>query len=534
MSSPPPYKSRLFNFVNRNYIKFNSKVNVKIRELGYVMKGGLQTLILPFFWLWETTKKVSQSFVASPPSKTSLPQEESPANINNLTDNDDLILVINHAINNNPELPSLPANNFQGLASRLKDKRLIFVFENNKFQDIIPINQQSEVNLLINDIADEFVLKKLLSASTQSNFLTKFFAGLNIFGKSKFKSKISQDVNNIRSKDLIITNNDDSIITFIDNLLANLESFAFFRQNESSIDHQNQDIIAETEDKISILRLIKSAIEYFFNSKNNQLSEDNNLSNNSLINNQNQKNLPSSTNTIKAIITKSQATAENIIPQIQKTTEKLINQGLNQLNIAKNNLNNKLNNPDDPFQIQLLIWAAINYFFQQKESALSSNSQKSFLPSFSTTKIILIDNEITDPWLSWEDLYNTESTDTITEDNFILADQGSIELESSQMIESLNNIVENQEVSTNVSSSKNTVLATANTENQANINNKNKNNLSNKKVTFEEEIEVKVIEIKYEKHFLEIILEKLDRLILWLEEIVIKIVNQLKLIKEKL
>lgn len=532
MSSPPPstkpYKSRLFNFVNRNYIKFNSKVNVKIRELGYVVQGGLQTLILPFFWLWETTKKVSQSFVASPQSKTSLPKGKTAENIDNSTDNDDLILVINNAINDNPELPSLPANNFQGLASRLKDKRLIFVLENNKFQDIIPVKQQLEINLLINDVAEKFTSQKLLSASNQSNFLTKFFAGLNIFGKSKVDSKTSQDVNNIQSNNLVIINN-NSIITFIDNLLANLESFAFLKKNESSIDNQNQDIIAETEDKISILRLIKSAINYFFNSKKNQLSEDNNISNNTLINNQNQENLPSSSNTIQAIITKSQQTAENIIPQIQETTEQLINQGLNQLNIAKNNLNDKLNNPDDPFQIQVLIWAAINYFFNQKQSALSSNSQKSFLPSFSATEIILINDEIADPWLSWEDLYNTEQIDT-NDDSIVLnniIEPNEIIIEASETIESVNIIIESTEITPDISHQEN--ISLDKTPQKATIKKKNSQELSkNKKVIIEQEIEAKVIEIKYEKHFLEIILEKLDRLILWLEEILIKIVNQLK------
>ncbi|WP_017293929.1 hypothetical protein [Geminocystis herdmanii] len=544
MSSPPPstkpYKSRLFNFVNRNYIKFNSKVNVKIRELGYVVQGGLQSLILPFFWLWETTKKVSKSFVASPQSKISLPKGKTTKNIDNSIDNDDLILVINNAINDNPELPSLPSKNFQGLASRLKNKRLIFVLEKNKIKDIIPIKQQLEINLLINDMTEKFTSQKLLSASTKGNFLTKFFAGLNIFGKSKVESKISQDVNNLQSSDLVINSpvNHNSIIAFIDNLLVSLERLTF--PNSSSIEPQNQDIIEQTQEKISILRLIREALDYFFKTKNIPLSQDNQTAENSLITNNINDNLPPAQKTIQNIITKSQETAENIIPQIQETTEQLINQGLNQLNIAKNHLNDKLNNPDDPFQIQVLIWAAINYFFSQQKSSLSANAKKSFLPSFSETEIILINDEIADPWLSWEDLYSSipKLPDTIepdnNESNFILPqdDISMASIEPSEIIESLS--VENQEISINISSAKNTVLDIPKIENKANINNKNSHDLSNQKVTFEEEIEVKVIEIKYEKHFLEIILEKLDRLILWLEEILIKIVNKVKLMTKKI
>lgn len=538
MSSPPPstkpYKSRLFNFVNRNYIKFNSKVNVKIREFGYVVQGGLQTLVFPLFWLWETTKKLSKSFVASPQSHTSLPTGENPENIDNSTDNRDLVFIVNNAINNEPNLPCLPPKNFQGLASLLKDKRLIFVLEKNKVKDIIPLNQQSQVNLLINNLADDFESRKLLPSNT--NFFSKIFSGLNIFRKSKVEQNISQDINNFQSSDLVINSsvNHHSIITLIDNLLVSLEKLTF--PNSSSIEPQNQDTIEETQEKISILRLIRQALDYFFKAKNSSLLEDNLTGENSLITNDNSGNLPPAQITIQNIITKSQETAENIIPQIQETTEKIITQGLNQLNIAKN----KLNNPDDPFQIQVLIWAAINYFFTQKNSSLSANSKKSFLPSFSETEIILINDEITDPWLSWEDLYssNPPLSDTIDHDNndsnFILTDdQSSIEhrdfmIETSEIIESLS--VENEQISINVSSAKNTVLDTPKTEKKASIEKKSTNNLADKQVTFEEEIEVKVIEIKYEKHFLEIILEKLDRLILWLEEVLIKIVNKVKLL----
>lgn len=526
MSSLPPstkpYKSRLFNFVNRNYIKLNSKVNVKIRELGYVVQGGLQTLVFPLFWLWETTKKFSKSFVASPQSHTSLPTGENPENIVNSTDNSDLVFIVNNALNNEPNLPCLPPKKFQGLASRLKDKRLIFVLEKNKVKDIIPFEQQSQVNLLINNLADDFESQKLLPSNP--NFLSKIFSHLNIFRKSKVEQNISQDINNLQSSDLVVNSsvNHNSIITFIDNLLVSLEKLTF--PNSSSIEPQNQDTIEETQEKISILRLIRQALDYFFKAKNSSVLEDNQTEENSLITNDNSGNLPPAQKTIQNIITKSQETAENIIPQIQETTEKLITEGLNQLNIAKNNLNNKLNNPEDPFQIQVLIWEAINYFFTQKNSSLSANVKKSFLPSFSETEIILIDDEIADPWLLWEDLYSSNSPlpETIDNDsNFILTDDQS-------SIESLG--VENEEISINVSFEKSTVLDIPKTEKKASIEKKITNNLTDKKIIIEEEIEAKVIEIKYEKHFLEIILEKLDRLILWLEEILIKIVNKVKLL----
>lgn len=525
MSSLPPstkpYKSRLFNFVNRNYIRFNNKVNVKIRELGYVVQGGLQTLVFPLFWLWETTKKISKSFLASP---SSLPNGKNLENISNFGNNNDLVLIINHAINKDANLANLPTKNFQGIASRLKDKRLIFILENNKAKDIIPFNQQSAINLLINNLVDDFEARQLLPSNT--NFLLKLFSSLNIFGKSKVEPKISEDINHLQLSDLTFNSsiNPHSIITFIDHLLLRLETLTFLGNN--SIKVNNKYIIEETQEKISILRLIRQALDYFFKTKNSSLLEDNQQEKNSLTTNDNSDNLSSKKITIKNILTKSQETAENLIPQIQETTEKLINEGLNQLNIAKNNLNNKLNNPDDTFQIQELIWAAINYFFTQKQFSLSPNSKKSFLPSFSATEIILIDEEMADPWLSWEDLYsdNFPLGDSIdNHSNFILPDGQS-------SIESLRGDMENEEISINVSSEKYTVLNILKTEKKSGI---KTNSITEKKVIVEEEIEAKVIEIKYEKHFLEIILEKLDRLILWLEEILIKIVNKVKILAKK-
>ncbi|MGI0481918.1 hypothetical protein ACN4EE_14175 [Geminocystis sp. CENA526] len=525
MSSQAPYKSRLFNFINRNYIKLNSKVNIKIRELGYVVQGSLQTLVLPLFWLWETTKKISKSFVSSSESQVFLSTEET----ENLRDNSDLVLTINHAINNDPDLPFLPSQNFQGLACRLKDKRLIVILKKNKVKNIIPFKQQAKVNLLIDKGVDDFESRQLLPSNT--NFLSGFLTGLNIFGKSKAITKVIQKFNHLQPSDLVPNSqvNNNSIIAFIDNLLVSLERFIF--PNSNSIEPQNQDSIEQNrevseEDKITILRLIRQALEYFFLGKNIPLSENNNIKENALISNDNNSNLPSAQKGIQGIITKSQETVENIIPQIQESTEKLITESLNQLNTVKN----KLNNPDDPFQIQVIIWVAIKYFFTQKKFALSTNSKKNFLPSFSETEVILINNEIADPWLSWEDLYHSPSPLSDSIDN---NDNNESSLILPYENNSFNNIVKNQENLNTISTANNAVLDIPKTEKQEIIAKKNINNLSETQVTLEEEIEVKVIEIKYEKHFLEIILEKLDQVILWLEEILIKIVKKIKMLRQK-
>jgi hypothetical protein len=108
-------------------------------------------------------------------------------------------------------------------------------------------------------------------------------------------------------------------------------------------------------------------------------------------------------------------------------------------------------------------------------------------------------------------------------------------IEVSEIIESANDIVKvkNQEKLNNIFTANNATLNIPQIEKKEIISKKNTHNLSDTKFTLEDEIEVKVIEIKYEKHFLEIILEKLDRLILWLEEILIKIVNKINILRKK-
>jgi hypothetical protein len=576
MSSPSPsnkpYKSRLFNFVNRHYIKFNSRINVKFREFGYVAKTGLQTLVFPLFWLWETTKKISKTFSSASSSVSSSLTDSSPPKT--LTSGDDLIKTVNEAINLHPQLTSFPVKNFQGFASRIKDKHIICILEKNKFTDIIPIDKQEEVNNIINNISDKLTKTQLLNSASSSNFFSRFLAWFNIFGQSKIEVKISQDINNLNESDLVLHNQSSSnlflpktnnLISFIDSFFAILESITFLGDHSISIHDQNisnskgkiingenqdnniadysQALKPEVQKKISILLLIQQAINYFLKRGNNQNNlRDNNIINDKLtLKDKNNSSLPfknlENNNYIQSIIIRSQDSVENIITLLQNTTEKLINQSLNKLNIVRNNLNNKLDNPDDPFQIKILIWAAINYFFNDKNKHNNLSYNNNILPSFSETEIIVINEEVADPWLSWEDLYGYNALpDSSLNNNFFNFIDNNEEI-----------ITETQELLIEPSSDCGmpTVLRREYPHQENDKIVETKNNSKNiivreektvkleKETVILEEIEAKIIEIKYEKHFLEIILEKLDQFILWLEENIIKIINKIKSLVQK-
>ena len=129
------------------------------------------------------------------------------------------------------------------------------------------------------------------------------------------------------------------------------------------------------------------------------------------------------------------------------------------------------------------------------------------------SEIIVINEEVADPWLLWEDLYgyNALPYSSINDHNSLTINQGEENIELAVLDVEIDY------------KKNNTIVET-------------KSNLNNIIIQEEEEkkeIDVNVIEIKYEKHLLEIILEKLDQIILWLEEILVTIINRIKLLTQK-
>lgn len=477
-TTPKPYKSRLFNFVNRNYIKINSQINTKFREWGYVIKGGLQGVLLPFVWLWEKTKNI-KSFTTSQKATASLPSYVC----------DEVIVTVKEKMIVEEDFPLLLNHNFQGLASQIKDKKIVAILNNNKIKDIIPTQKQGEIFLLITSIV-----------------------------------KTYED-----------EHNHSNLILWFDKLFAQVEGIFFKRQfieeetrlNDYYDYSQGKNIDVNEENNFSLQNIIKAAIDYFFsdrkslhNLKTNRENQTNSLasqqqSNNLLPSSDNQEN---NLSTFQGIVKQSQETIGNIIPVVKNVGSQIVNQGLNQVNsIAQNIENNVTKTNYDPFQVKLIILAAIEFFFYQNKGKnyLNSHHDNSLDSSFSTNDLFLIEGEIEDPWLSWDDLYGEkENNITINNDDF----------EEYQIYSLIENQEENPPI-TNITREKRTSLTIeANNNNQQNI--QPLTNEQEEKIEFE--IEAKVIEIRYEKHFLEVILEKLDKLILWLEELVLTLIKIIK------
>lgn len=490
MSLPPssskPYKSRLLNFVNRNYIKINSQINTKLREWGYVIKGGLQEILLPFVWLWRKTN-INQVFTGEKKSNASLPYSRC----------DELIVTVREKMTVEKDFPLLLTHEFQGLASQINNRKIVAIVGNNKSKDIIPIQKQEEIVSLIKIIVQDYELRKY----------------------------------------------PNTLIIWIDKFIAQVESVIVSKQDdeeENTLNNISEEIINQQEN-FSLINIIKSAIDYFFGNKNthnglngNVEAEVNQITSNkqdkslSSLKGQKDKNVPSlnrENNSPLANI--------NIIPQAKNISNKIINLTINQLANISNSININSNKNNDPFPIKLIILAAIEYFFSKDKKIsnpqINGDNKNEKLTILAGANVIIIREEISESWLSWEDLYGDNNSSYIEnnqqltpsqDESFNTNQQKKIEMDSKnnsdKFLSSIN--INDADKIPNKNQEE-----TDNLVNQNSLNHQNNLDAEN-----ETEIEAKVIEIKYEKHFLQFILEKLDQLILWIEEIIIKFIKKFR------
>ena len=525
MSSPSnkPYKSRLLNLINRYYIKFQSQVNVKFRELGYVIQGGVQKAVLPFFWLFQSGKKIGQVFSAASSSTSALPGDNQHDISSSHYSADRLIEIVHQNITSNPLFSSLFPAKFQGLASRIKNKSIVIVLNKNKVKHLIPKIKQNHIKFIINKTIEDNPKLVANSAGKNNNLLS--ISPIKWLKKIPTNdSKTSFNYSQNEAKLAIQKHN--KLINNVDNFLSQFEL-----------------LITKNNSTNNLEKEIKSNLTN--RNINSHQKSQNNLS---LIKNE----------VVKDIIETSNHKLQEVLPIVRETTAKIVVKGVEQIQVVASQFNKSIE--EDPFQIRILIAEAINYFFyQQKHKGINSTISNKFLNSFGNIEVMKINQQTNEPWLSWEDLYGIQKS--LPVDNIVnisqLKDQdetanytieitpeliNSLHVESKEEKDLVNDTIH---ITKLIDSNEITTKAIANLpthsmkESKSNLLNQvhhiptsTANNIIKKEALQEtlisdkeEAIEAKVIEIKYEKHLLEIILEKLDQIILWLEEIIIKIIT---------
>ena len=65
MTSTSPYKSKLFNFLNRKSIRFNSRLTQAVRRLKITAEWGTQIAVYPLYMLVQSARIATRQLAAS-------------------------------------------------------------------------------------------------------------------------------------------------------------------------------------------------------------------------------------------------------------------------------------------------------------------------------------------------------------------------------------------------------------------------------------------------------------------------------------
>jgi len=480
--SSRPYKSRLFNFVNRRSLQFRDRIGETFRHLKVAAEWGAQLLISPLYWIFQPRDWTGEvlgtaaSNQALPPAETYLsePPVDQPlekiltaiepwfelpdasvltANLNDVKSDhsprkkeivlssqffqqiqQDLEnpapsqhLALPPAIapqNPNPRplgnLVSQIKNIFsptkdlviRGISCVIENRQLVLTTADNEILDVLSLEQQ---NLLRQSIRAEManywyerrlqwsISQKMLGFIPLVNGQTEkvlppvqlLWQTLHWLETQSFRPKLPQFNQSALVPVTSLTTGGNALIQKLDQRVAALES----KDNKLG-----QQLFQQFNQGLQIVRtspVIESSLE-----KTGQI--------------------------IQKIDFPHQLQKLNDSPQLNQL-KRLNAEFLERISgqLTQTNLGNaiaKFQNPEnslvtpnaietippDPFQIQVLIQAAIAYFFGQKSANahLSGQSGKSLVSST---------DSIDDPWLTWEDLFIDRSTEinvvTSTETN---------------------------------------------------------------------------------------------------------------------
>jgi hypothetical protein len=599
--SSRPYKSRLFNFVNRRSLQFRDRIGETFRHLKVAAEWGAQLLISPLYWIFQPRDWTGEVLGTAPPSHQALPPAESYLSEPPVDQPLEKILTAIKPWFELPDASVLTANLNDVKADHSPRKKEI-VLSSQFFQQI---QQQLEKPAPSQHLAlPPAIAPQNPNPRPLGNLVSQI---KNIF--SPTKDLVIRGISCvIENRQLVLTTADNEILDVLSleqqtllkqSIRAEMANYWYERRLQWSISQKMLGFIPlvneQTEKVLPPVQLLWQTLHWLesqsFRPKLPQLTQSAlvpatslTTGGNALIQKLDQRvaALESQENKLgqqlfqqfnqglqivrhSAVVESSLEKTGQIIQkidfphQLQKLNDSPQLSQLKRLNaefleriagqLTPTNLGNALTSlknpenalvtpnaiesiPPDPFQIQILIQAAIAYFFGQKSANahLSGQNGQSFVGS---TEII------DDPWLTWEDLFIDRSTEvnvvTSPETSPSLPLRGMPKRTALKPSQSGKNRKKSQKKSkitrsktsksskvpltianlteTSVSSQLDTILEEA-IETALMTTTSQETGLE----AASEWIETEVRAIGYHKHPLEQILEFLDIFILWLEE----------------
>jgi hypothetical protein len=598
--SSRPYKSRLFNFVNRRSLQFRDRIGETFRHLKVAAEWGAQLLISPLYWIFQPRSWTGEvlgtasSDKALPPAEIYLsdPPVDQPlekiltaiepwfelpdasvltANLNDVKAENSLrkkeivlssqffqqiqqqlenpapsqplalpSAIAPKALNPNPfgNLVNQIKNTFspskdlviRGISCVIENRQLVLTTADNEILDVLSLEQQTLLKQSIRAEMANYWYERRLQWSISQKMLgfiplvneqtEKVLPPVQLLCQTlhwletqNFRPKLPQFNQSNLVPTTSLTTGGNALIQKLDQRVAALES----QENKFG-----QQLFQQFNQGLQIVRsspVVESSLE-----KTGQIIQKIDFPH------QLQKlNDSPQLNQLKRL---NAEFLERISGQLTPTN---LGNALTSLKNTENSLvtpNTIEPIPPDPFQIQVLIQAAIAYFFGQKSanSHLSGQSGKSLVSSTES---------MDDPWLTWEDLFIDRSTEvnvvTSPETNSSLPLRGLPKRTALKPSQSGKNRKKSQKKSkiTRLTTSKSSKLSLkTSTLTETSVS-------SQLDTILEEEIETALMTttsqetgldaapewietearaIGYHKHPLEQILEFLDIFILWLEE----------------
>ena len=507
-SSKEPYKSRLFNFLNRQTINFQDKLGITVRNLRSTTEMGIQLLLYPFYLMVQSgrvTRRQLESRVQSSLLLTGAKTSKSDSSVTTA---------------------SVPLNEVLNLVEPWLDDRENIESIEAETIDISTVNE-------VSDRADPwFSLSTLAKRKTKQpenssqleNIQTRF---------SPLSPQSSLEIQGIAS---LLDSHEIVLVDYHNRILNVLNS----RQQEIlqqylAQRHQNPNQLITTAHKvlaslphISTKNSAKSApIKFVWKTldwlQTSPVAKKVNLFGESQLASSSPVLPPSSTSSF----------LPNFLVSLDNKVADLETKSLLSTSVSTNDLDtrsslskfptNLAQSQQDlttnPFQIRAIISAAIEHFFGTDKSKagrkiqgssnkftlpnsasnipLESKTASSYLPG-NSLDLNLPEAKEQESWLSWNDIFSNTITSTVQPENSTPTQQSSQPLSlSSDKTEDFTSITN--------ASSPDTELETAS-----------------------DLLETKATTVGYEKHPLERALEILDAILVWLEEKLLKIWQRFK------
>ncbi|GBF80662.1 hypothetical protein [Aphanothece sacrum] len=459
MSSPErgPYQSRLFNFINRQSWRWRDRIIQTAQHLKLAAQWGTQVLIYPIYLLVQagrsTRQKLDQTI-----QKNALPPETAPKEgIESFVTVDRPLKRVLEAIDPwfadsdtpkpqlSPQKPNYPAKithhnspewaiflkqvrdnirrslsqpnevltplsgdslpissvDIQGMATLLDNRHIVLVTLNNQTLDILSPQQQKQLLSRIRlETANYWYEWRLIQAKTpkKPGLISQFSVKPDhVLPPVRWFWQIMRWV---QTGEVAITLNffgESSLVSFSN---PNNNSLTQFNQIDDNLalwdNSQTQIKIIQWEE---LNTLIQKAIDYFFGS-----SPDKTLSKNcqKVIPTFDSFNIPQLPPSVreKIIQISQKPPIQALVEPVQKWGEKLEKKANYSLDPENN----------DPFTIQVLIYAAIDYFFGQNtsKSQLEENTSPTQIKGkpdqpYRSLSQSTSQPSLDDPWLSWDD-----------------------------------------------------------------------------------------------------------------------------------